>query len=158
MAFVVTIGVATTMCREYVADRGGTVRDNMIFADRAVSGASTDRPRFLDLTALATSTPPRLDVIVTEDLSRIGRDQGDLHHLRRSLDYSKVRLIAVADGIDTSSANSELAFTMKTAISSLYLKDLRDKTLRGLEGRALAGYATGGSPRLVHPPLIAASM
>lgn len=36
--------------------------------------------------------------------------------------YAKVRLVAVADGIDTATANSELAFTMKTAIASLYLR------------------------------------
>lgn len=35
---------------------------------------------------------------------------------------------------------------MKTAVASIYLKDLRDKTRRGLEGRARAGYATGGVP------------
>ncbi len=131
-------------CREYVEERGGSVRQELIFADRAVSGASMDRPRFTVLTALATSLPPKIDVIVTEDLSRVGRDQADLHLFRRAIEYSRVRLIALADGIDTAAAHSELAFTMKTAVASLYLKDLRDKTMRGLEGRALAGYATGG--------------
>lgn len=131
-------------CRTYIEERGGVVREDLTFADRAVSGASMDRPQFVALSALATSMPPRVDVIVTEDLSRVGRDQGDLHHFRRSLEYCRVRLIAIADGIDTASAQSELAFTMKTAVASLYLRDLRDKTMRGLEGRALAGYATGG--------------
>ena len=131
-------------CRKYIEERGGAVREDLIFADRAVSGASMDRPRFGILTSLATMMPPKVDVIVTEDLSRVGRDQADLHLFRRAIEYSRVRLIALADGIDTAAAHSELAFTMKTAVASLYLKDLRDKTLRGLEGRALAGYATGG--------------
>src|SRR5579884_1589889 len=124
-------------CRKYVEERGGIVREDLIFTDRAVSGASMERPQFTVLTALATSTPPKVDVIVTEDLSRIGRDQANLHLFRRAIEYSGVRLIALADGIDTASAQAELAFTIKTAVASLYLKDLRDKTLRGLEGRAL---------------------
>jgi predicted site-specific integrase-resolvase len=105
--------------REYVEERGGTVRKDLIFADRAVSGASMDRPQFGILTALATSAPPKVDVIVVEGLSRVGRDQADLHLFRRAIEYSRVRLIALADGIDTAAAHSELAFTMKTAVPPL---------------------------------------
>jgi DNA invertase Pin-like site-specific DNA recombinase len=36
-----------------------------------------------------------------------------------------------------------MAFTFKSLMSEMYLDDLRYKTLRGLEGRALAGFATG---------------
>jgi len=36
-----------------------------------------------------------------------------------------------------------LSFTVKSLVADMYLDDLRDKTLRGLEGRALAGFATG---------------
>lgn len=133
-------------CRQYIEQHGGTFDESLVFADRAVSGASADRPMFTALSSLATSTPPLVDVIVTEDLSRIGRDQADLHHFRRSLEYSRVRLIGIADGIDTSAAHGSLTFSMKSIVSEIYLKDLRDKTLRGLEGRALAGFATGGVP------------
>lgn len=131
-------------CREYIERRGGRFDETLVFADRAMSGASADRPMFTALSSLATSSPPLVDVIVAEDLSRIGRDQADLHHFRRSLEYSGVRLIGVADGIDTSAAHGSLTFSMKSIIAEVYLKDLSDKTLRGLEGRALAGYATGG--------------
>ncbi|HEX4516421.1 MAG TPA: recombinase family protein, partial [Polyangiaceae bacterium] len=131
-------------CRKYVDDRGGRIREELIFADRAVSGASMDRPQFALLTALATSTPPKVDVIVTEDLSRVGRDQADLHIFKRALEFGRVRLVGVADGIDTTAAHGDLTFAMKGMISQFYLKELRDKTMRGLEGRALAGYATGG--------------
>jgi site-specific DNA recombinase len=46
-----------------------------------------------------------------------------------------------------------LEFGLKSLVSSIYLDDLRDKTLRGLEGRALAGFATGGVPN-VPPPRV----
>lgn len=131
-------------CRQYIERHGGAFDESLVFADRAMSGASADRPKFTALSSLATSVPPLVDVIITEDLSRIGRDQADLHHFRRSLEYSRVRLIGIADGIDTAAAHGSLTFSMKGIIAEIYLKDLRDKTLRGLEGRALAKYATGG--------------
>lgn len=131
-------------CRQFIERHGGTFDEALVFADRAVSGASMDRPMFSALSRLATATPPLIDVIVTEDLSRVGRDQADLHHFRRSLEYSRVRLIGIADGIDTAAAHGSLTFSMKGIVAEIYLRDLRDKTLRGLEGRALAGYATGG--------------
>jgi hypothetical protein len=37
-------------------------------------------------------------------------------------------------------------FTPKSLMSDLYIDELRDKTLRGLEGRAIAGLSTGGFP------------
>jgi site-specific DNA recombinase len=40
--------------------------------------------------------------------------------------------------------HSPITFGIKTLVASIYLNELRDKTLRGLEGRARAGLATGG--------------
>lgn len=39
-----------------------------------------------------------------------------------------------------------VAFSMKAMMSDWYLEDLRDKTLRGLQGQALRGFSTGGLP------------
>src|SRR3569623_2025454 len=66
------------------------------------------------------------------------------------LQFASVPLLGVADGIDTSAKGAKLAFTVKSLLSDIYLDDLRDKTLRGLEGRALAGFATGGVPYGFH--------
>ena len=44
-----------------------------------------------------------------------------------------------------SSKGAKLAYSVKALMSDLYLEDLRDKTLRGMEGRALAGKAVGRS-------------
>lgn len=131
-------------CREFIETHGGSVPSGLVFADEAVSGSSMDRPAFARLSVLATSTPAGVDAIVAEDLSRIGRSEADLHVFRRACEYSNVRLIGVGDGIDTASAQGHLAFSLKSMISESYLRDLSDKTRRGLLGRARAGYATGG--------------
>lgn len=131
-------------CRDFIESRGGTFDERLVFADRGVSGASMDRSAFSALSALATLNPPGVEVIVAEDLSRVGRDQADLHHFRRSLEYSRVRLMGVADGIDTAAAHGMLTFGMKGLVAEVFRRELSDKTRRGLDGRALAGFATGG--------------
>src|SRR5690606_17016211 len=82
----------------------------------------------------------------TEDLSRVSRDFADAGQVYKRLQYAGVPLIAVSDGIDTSARASKLTFSLKAIVADYYLEDLRDKTLRGLEGRARAGYSTGGLP------------
>lgn len=131
-------------CREYVEARGGAVRPEMLFEDRAMSGTGADRPSFDRLIRLATNKPREVDVIVVEDLSRLSRSAADLFPVQRLLEYAEVRLIGVADGIDTSAAHNKLTFGIKSVISDFYIAELADKTRRGLEGRALAGLATGG--------------
>jgi len=131
-------------CREFVLSKGGTVREQLVFADRGISGAGTDRPAYEQMMRLITNKPRELDVIVIEDLSRLSRAAADLFTLQRLFEFLEVRLIGVADGIDTFAKHSTLTFGLKSLVSAIYLDDLRDKTLRGLEGRALAGFATGG--------------
>jgi len=93
---------------------------------------------------LVANKPREIDVIVIEDLSRLSRAAADLFTVQRLFEFLEVRLIGIADGIDTFAKHSTLTFGLKSLVSTIYINDLRDKTLRGLEGRALAGFATGG--------------
>lgn len=133
-------------CAEFVRKNGGIVHDALIFADHAISGASLARPAFERLIDLVDARPPRVDAIVTEDMSRISRDFADAAQVFRRLQFLNIPLIGVGDGIDTSAPNAKINFTLKSLMSDLYLQDLADKTLRGLEGRARLGYSTGGLP------------
>jgi site-specific DNA recombinase len=133
-------------CRELIESRGGTVHADLVFVDRAMSGAGTDRPAYERMMRLATGKPRQIDVIVVEDLSRLGRAAADLFTAQRLLDFAGVRLVGLADGIDTSAPHSKLTFGLKSIIADAYLAELGDKTRRGLEGRARAGLATGGVP------------
>src|ERR1044071_6105858 len=128
-------------CREFIAQQGGNPDEAQIFPDFAVSGASLDRPGFEAMMTAVRSG--RLRAIVTEDMSRISRDFADAAQIFKRLQFEQVPLLGVADGIDTSSKHAKLSFTVKSLVADIYLDDLRDKTLRGLEGRALAGFATG---------------
>ncbi|HEX7602898.1 MAG TPA: recombinase family protein, partial [Polyangiaceae bacterium] len=131
-------------CRSHVESGGGTVSNDLVFEDAGISGASLRRPAFERMMSFVDSK--RIDVIVTEDVSRVSRDFADAASVFRQLEYVGVPLIGVADGIDTSAGHAKMSFTMKSLMSDMYLDDLRYKTLRGLEGRALAGFSTGGLP------------
>ena len=121
-------------CRQYIAQAGGDADRAVVFSDYAISGASLDRPGFESLMAAVKSK--RIDAIITEDISRISRDFADSAQLFKRLRYERVPLISIADGIDTSTRDAKLSFTLKSLVADLYLDDLRDKTMRGLEGRA----------------------
>ncbi len=128
-------------CREYLALHGSDPDAAKVFADFAISGASLERPGFEAM--MAAVNKGTIKVVVTEDLSRISRDFADSAMIFKKLQFKQVPLIGIADGIDTSTVGAKMAFTFKSLMSEMYLDDLRYKTLRGLEGRALQGYATG---------------
>jgi site-specific DNA recombinase len=128
-------------CRDFITQQGGNAQGAQVFPDFAVSGASLDRPGFEAM--MAAVNAGRIKAIVTEDMSRISRDFADSAHIFKLLQFRQVPLLGVADGIDTSTKHAKLSFTVKSLVADIYLDDLRDKTLRGLEGRALDGFATG---------------
>jgi site-specific DNA recombinase len=128
-------------CREFVAQQGGNAEAAKVFADFAISGASLDRPGFEAM--MSAVDKKAIKVIVTEDMSRMSRDFADSAHIFKRLQFLQVPLVGVADGIDTSQKHSKLSFAVKSLVADIYLDDLRDKTLRGLESRALQGFATG---------------
>src|SRR5580704_15340337 len=135
-------------CRDFIAIHGGQPEKAILFHDYAISGSSLDR-RGLEA-MMAAVEAGQIGVIVAEDLSRISRDIADSATIFKKLQFFEVPLLGVADGIDTSAKGAKLAYTVKSLVADMYLEDLRDKTLRGLEGRALAGFATGNVPYGFH--------
>lgn len=131
-------------CERFAGERGWLVVDR--FADRAVSGATRERPGLGGL--MGACEAGRVDVVLVEDLSRLSRDTGDAFEIKRRLDFLGVAIVGAADGIDTrdGSSGGKLAFGIRSLFSSHYRDDLADKTLRGLRGLAEQGLATGGVP------------
>lgn len=59
-----------------------------------------------------------------------------------------MNLIARSEGANTlqNPKSSLLIFGVKSAMNAEFLRDLAEKTHRGLEGRARNGYSPGGCP------------
>ncbi|MBO6936763.1 MAG: recombinase family protein [Deltaproteobacteria bacterium] len=131
-------------CREYVDRHGGNGVAAVVFQDEAISGASLQRPGWEALMAAVRSTA--IDVIVTEDMSRVTREFADWGQVFRELQFLNVPLVSVQQGTSTADKGAKLGLHFKALIAEQYLDDLRDKTHRGMKGQAKRGKPTGLLP------------
>ena len=122
-------------CRDHAARQGYKVVET--YSDRAVSGASLMRHDMQRL--LNDSRRGAFDVVLSEALDRLSRNQADIAAIYQSLSFAEVRIETVAEGVI-----SEMHIGLKGTMNALFLKDLAIKTHRGLKGRALAGKSAGG--------------
>ena len=95
------------------------------------------------LAAVGAPVKP-FDVLLVDDLSRLSRDAAEMLRLARLLEYAGITLISVADGIETGTKRSKLTLSVKAIFNEQYLDDLRERALRGLQGRVARGLYTGG--------------
>jgi site-specific DNA recombinase len=123
------------LCRALAERQGWAVAE--VFVDRAVSAASRHRPGYQAM--LDQVRDGGVDLVLAESLDRLSRDQEDVAALFKRLGFWGVRLVTVAEG-----EIGDLHVGLKGAMNALYLKDLAQKTRRGLEGRVRAGRSAGG--------------
>ena len=129
---------------QWVQARGGQLSLKHTYRDEGISGATNQRPGLIALMEAVDSGD--VDVVVVEDLSRLSRDIEHAASARKRFAFSGVRLIGIADGIDTLGNGGDLLYGVKSILSEQYLKDLGDKTSRGLRDRAQVGRVTGALP------------
>src|SRR5690348_4911405 len=106
------------LCREFVARRGDTVTD--IFADYEISGSSLKtRPQALRL--LDEIRAGRIQVVITEDLDRLSRDQEDIAFIYKRARFATVPILTLSDG-----EINELHIGLKGTMNAIELKKLAD--------------------------------
>lgn len=133
------------VCERYASHHGWRILTEHVYRDAALSGMGVQhRPAYQRLLAALACTAPPFEVLLVDDLSRLSRDAAEILRLVRVLQERGVKLISVADGIETGTKLSKLALSVKAIINEVYLDDLRDRTLRGLQGRFARGLHTGG--------------
>ncbi len=123
------------LCRKRIEQQSWEYRHS--YTDRAISGASALRPTYQAL--LEDARRGAFDIVVAEALDRLSRDQEDVAGLLKRLRFAGVRLFTLAEG-----EIGELHVGLKGTMNALFLKDLADKTRRGLEGRVRQGRSGGG--------------
>jgi len=85
------------------------------------------------------------DVVLVDDLSRLSRDLGDIWQLVfNTLPAYQVSVIDCTTTMASNSRGARMTFGAMGLIADGFLQMIREETHRGLEGRALAGFATGG--------------
>ena len=124
------------LCRERIERDGHKMVQ--VYNDRAMSGATLMRPGIQSL--MHDAGCGAFDVVYAEALDRVSRDQEDVAGMFKRLRFAEVRIITLAEG-----EISELHVGLKGTMNALFLKDLADKTRRGLRGRVEAGRSGGGN-------------
>ncbi|MBO6899602.1 MAG: recombinase family protein [Shimia sp.] len=123
------------LCARLIEHNGW--REAETYADRGLSGASHLRPAYQRL--LVDAANKTFDVVVAESLDRISRDQEHIAAFFKQMQFQGIPIVTLVEGNIT-----ELHIGLKGTMSSLFLKDLAQKTHRGLEGRVRKGKSAGG--------------
>lgn len=124
------------LCKERAEREGWSVVN--CYTDHAISGASLIRPGIQMLMQEAIKNS--FDIVIAEDLDRLSRDQEDIAGFYKRMVFADVEVHTLADG-----KISDLHIGLKGTMNSRFLKDLAQKTKRGLRGRVEAGKSGGGN-------------
>src|SRR5688572_6551610 len=123
------------VCRAFAERYGWTITQE--YSDHAMSGATLLRAGFQALMRDALNR--HFDVVLAESLDRFSRDQEDTAGLFKRLTFASVNIVTLAEGDIT-----HLHIGFKGTMNALFLKELAEKTRRGLRGRIELGKAGGG--------------
>lgn len=111
------------MLRSYAAEHGYVVFDE--YVDDGWSGTNFDRPDFKRM--IADIEAKKVNLVITKDLSRLGRDYITAGQYTEIYFPSKgVRYIAIHDGYDSDSPYSDIA-PFKNVINEMYARDTSKK-------------------------------
>ena len=133
-----------SLLEEFVRQHRLQVFDTYI--DDGWSGTNFDRPAFRRL--IADIKAKKVNLVLTKDLSRLGRDYiltG--HYMERLFPEHRVRYISLLDGIDTgvdSTANDITPF--RAIMNDMYAKDISKKISSVKHDKQRKGLFIGGKP------------
>ena len=133
-----------SLLTEFAQDHHLSVYD--IYIDDGWSGTSFDRPDFQRM--IADIESKKVNMVITKDLSRLGRDYIMTgHYMERYFPENKVRYISLLDGIDTaveSTANDITPF--RAIMNDMYAKDISKKIKSVKRDKQRKGQFIGGKP------------
>ena len=133
-----------SLLREFVQQHRLIIYNTYI--DDGWSGTNFDRPAFQRM--IADIEAKKVNMVITKDLSRLGRDYiltG--HYMERYFPEHRVRYISLLDGIDTgvdSTANDITPF--RAIMNDMYAKDISKKIKSVKQDKQRKGQFIGGKP------------
>ena len=116
------------------------------YVDDGVSGTTFDREGFNRL--IRDIENKRINMVVTKDLSRLGRDYIKTgYYLENYFPEKSVRYIAILDGIDTylDSTNNDIS-PFKAIMNDMYAKDISKKIKSVFKEKQKSGQFLGSIP------------
>lgn len=116
-----------SLLEKFASDKNILVYDQYI--DDGFSGTNFDRPAFQRM--LSDIESKKINMVLTKDMSRLGRDYIDTgYYMEKYFPQKHVRYLSLLDGVDTgieSSANDITPF--RAIMNDMYAKDISKKIL-----------------------------
>ena len=115
-----------------------------IYIDDGYTGTNFNRPDFIRMKKDIEAG--KINLIITKDLSRLGRDYIETgYYLEKYFPQKRVRYIAVNDGIDTyekNNGNNDMG-AFKSVVNDMYAKDISKKVRTAKKTKAEKGEFIG---------------
>lgn len=113
------------------------------YADRAISGKRADnRPEFQQM--ISDSERGEFEAVIVWKIDRFSRDKYDNTVYKYKLNKNGVRVISATEPIDDSPEGTLMASIFE-GFSEYYIKELAQKTSRGMTENAIKGKFNGGN-------------
>lgn len=139
----VSIGTQRAILEDYCLEQGYLI--HKVYIDDGYSGTNFNRPGFQEL--LDDVERGAVNLVITKDLSRLGRDYIMTGYYSEIYFPSKgVRYIAVADNFDSLKNDNDIA-PFKNILNDMYTRDISRKIKN-----AKRQWAKNGLQRLAQPP------
>jgi len=127
-----------TFLKVFVSSQGWKVKK--VYKDDGYSGTNFDRPDFKKM--ILDIESKEINMVITKDLSRLGRDYIDTgYYIEKYFPSMNVRYIAVMDNVDTfdpNNTNNDIT-PFKSVFNDMYAKDTSRKVRTVLMSKAING-------------------
>lgn len=134
-----------SLLNQYIKENNYNLKDE--YVDDGFTGTNFERPSFKRM--IKDIESGRINMIITKDMSRLGRDYiGTGELIEKYFPNKNVRYIAINDGIDTfiDNTNNDIA-PFKAIMNDMYAKDISKKVKTSLHSRMKEGlYVSGRCP------------
>lgn len=114
-----------------------------IYIDDGLTGTNFERPGFQRM--LRDIDSGRINMVITKDLSRLGRDYIQTgYYIEKYFPEKNIRYVAVNDGVDTFSGSSSTEMSpFKNVINDFYARDISRKVRTAIDTKRRSGKFIG---------------
>ena len=131
-----SIATQRELITQYCKEHGVNLFD--CYVDDGFSGTNFQRPNFERM--LGDIDSGRVNLVITKDLSRFGRDYIQSgYYIERVFARKNVRYVAVDDGIDTLQNSNDILMPIKNVLNDMYARDISRKTRAAFNAKAKSG-------------------
>lgn len=134
-----SISTQRSILTDYCAANGLDVYK--IYTDDGFSGLNFNRPGFQEM--MADAEDGHINMIITKDLSRLGRDYIMTgYYLELIFPSKNIRYVALSDGYDSLKTDNDIA-PFKNILNDMYARDISKKVKNAKHQRARQGLFIG---------------